>query len=324
MSSECQHAPPPAAPGSGILAETQNRASDHPEERETPGSIVFTVLQVSDTHLSARVPLFNANWAAAARVVARESAALVVHTGDAALDGPDHEDDLAFAARTLAAGLGPEGPRLRCVPGNHDVGDRPDAAPHQPTTDRRVAAHAAVLGPTSWVEDMPGWRLIGLNSQVIGTGTAAEQAQAALLAEALLTAGTRRLAVFLHKPAFLDDPDEPAAGYWTVPPEERGALRPLLGHPNLRLVASGHLHVQRLSRRGAVLHAWAPATSFLVGPALMPDPRGGERRLGLLRHRFGVDHVECDVVPLPEAEPILLDPIAHEIYPPPRAATPAG
>lgn len=163
-----------------------------------------------------------------------------------------------------------------------------------PTSRRRIAAHAAVLGPTFWVEDMPGWRLIGINSQVIGTATAAEQAQAALLAEALLTAGTRRLAVFLHKPAFLDGPDEPAAGYWTVPPEERGA----------------------------VLHARAPATSFLVGPALMPDPRGGERRLGVLRHRFGVDHVECDAVPLPEAEPILLDPIAHEIYPPPGAATP--
>jgi alkaline phosphatase D len=283
---------------------------------------VFTILQVSDTHLSARITRFNANWGEAARVIGRESAALVVHTGDASLDGADHEDDLAFAAGMLSAGLGPEGPRLRCVPGNHDVGDRPPAAPHQPTTDRRVAAYAAMLGAASWVEDMPGWRLIGLNSQVIGTGTAAEAAQAAMLGEATLTAGTRRLALFLHKPAFLDDPDEPAAGYWTVPPEERGALRPLLDHPNLRLVASGHLHVQRLRRRGAVMHAWAPATSFLVGPAIMPDPRGGERQLGLLRHRFGVDTVETDIVPLPEAEPILFDPIAHEIYPPAREAAP--
>lgn len=281
---------------------------------------VFTILQISDTHLSARIPRFNANWAAAARVIARESAPLVVHTGDAALDGPDHADDLAFAATLLSTGIGADGPRLRCVPGNHDVGDRAEAAPHQPATDRRVAAHAAVLGAASWVEDMPGWRLIGINSQVIGTGTAAEATQAAMLAEALLTAGTRRLALFLHKPAFLDEPDEPAAGYWTVPPGERGVLRPLLSHPNLRLVASGHLHVQRLRRRGAVMHAWAPATSFLVGPAILPDTRGGERRLGLLRHRFGVDAVETDIVPLAEAEPILLDPILHEVYPPAPAA----
>lgn len=277
---------------------------------------MFTVLQVSDTHLSARIPRFNANWAVAARVVATEAECLVVHTGDAALDGPDHEEDLTFAARLLRSGLGAEGPRLRCTPGNHDVGDRAELVPRQPATDRRVAAHAAALGPTSWVEDVRGWRLLGLNSQVLGTATAAEAAQEALIAEALLTLGERRLAVFLHKPPFLDEPGEPAAGYWTVPPGERAALSPLLGHPNLRLVASGHLHLARIVRRGGVVHAWCPATSFLVGPDLMTDPHGGARRLGLLRHRFGEDAVETEEIALPGAEPILFDPIAHEIYPP--------
>lgn len=277
---------------------------------------MFTVLQVSDTHLSARIPRFNANWAVAARVLAAEAECLVVHTGDAALDGPDHEEDLAFAARLLRSGLGAEGPRLRCTPGNHDIGDRAALAPRQPATDRRVAAHAAALGPASWVEDAPGWRLIGLNSQVLGTGAAAEAAQRRLIDEALLTLGARRIAVFMHKPPFLHDPGEPAAGYWTVPPEERAVLSPLLTHPNLRLVASGHLHLARIVRRGRVVHAWGPATSFLVGPALMADTHGGTRELGLLRHRFGEDGVESDVISLPGAEPILFDPIAHEIYPP--------
>jgi alkaline phosphatase D len=277
---------------------------------------VFTVLQVSDTHLSARISRFNANWAVAARVLAAEAECLVVHTGDAALDGPDHAEDLGFAARLMRTGLGAEGPRLRCTPGNHDIGDRADLAPRQPATDQRVAAHAAALGPASWIEDAPGWRLIGLNSQVLGTGTAAEAAQQALLSETLLTLGDRRLAVFMHKPPFLNEPDEPAAGYWTVPPEERAALYPLLGHPNLRLVASGHLHLARIVRRGRVVHAWGPATSFLVGPDLMADPHGGARRLGLLRHRFGEDRVDTEEIALPGAEPILFDPIAREIYPP--------
>ncbi|QXM25141.1 metallophosphoesterase [Elioraea tepida] len=277
---------------------------------------VFTVLQVSDTHLSARIPRFNANWAVAARVLAMEADCLIVHTGDAALDGPDHEEDLAFAARLLRSGLGPQGQRLRCTPGNHDVGDPPSLKPRQPATDRRVAAHAAALGPASWVEDVSGWRLIGLNSQVLGSGTAAEAAQQAMLAEALLTLGARRLAVFLHKPPFLDDPQEPVSGYWTVPPEERAALSPLFDHPSLRLVASGHLHLARIIRRGDVVHAWCPATSFLVGPALLADPHSGARTLGLMRHRFLEDEVESELVPLPDAEPILFDPIAHEIYPP--------
>lgn len=276
---------------------------------------MFTVLQVSDTHLSPRIPRFNANWAVAARVLAAEAEGLIVHTGDAALDGPDHSEDLDFAARVMRAELGPEGPRLRCTPGNHDVGDHPDLVPRQPATDRRVASHAAALGPASWVEDAPGWRLVGLNTQVLGTGTAAEAAQDALVAEAVLTLGQRRLALFMHKPPFLEMPEEGAAGYWSVPPKERAALAPLLEHPNLRLVASGHLHLCRIVRRGRVVHAWSPATSFLVGPALMPDAHGGLRRLGLLRHRFGEDGVDTEAIWLPTAEPILLDPIVDEIYP---------
>jgi alkaline phosphatase D len=282
---------------------------------------VFTVLQISDTHLSQRVPRFNANWALAGRIVARQASELIVHTGDAALDGPDHAADLDFAAAALRSGIGAEGPRLRCVPGNHDVGDRTVIAPHQPTTDARVAAHAAALGACSWVDDAPGWRLVGINTQVLGTGTAAEATQAAMLAEASLTLGDRLLALFMHKPPFLDHAEEGEAGYWTVPPGERGPLAPLLSHPQLRLVASGHLHVQRLIRRGAVMHAWSPATSFMVGPALMPDTHGGERRLGMLRHRFRADRVETEVVPMPGAEPVVLDPIIDEIYPPPPSVT---
>jgi alkaline phosphatase D len=281
---------------------------------------VFTLLQISDTHLSPRLPRFNGNWAVAARVLAGHAADLIVHTGDVSLDGPDHVSDLNFAAASLRGGIGAAGPRLRCLPGNHDVGDRPAITPHQPTTDRRVAAHAAALGPACWVEDAPGWRLVGINTQVLGTGTAAEAAQAAMLGEITLTLGDRRLALFMHKPPFLAHADEPEAGYWTVPPEERGVLAPLLGHRQLRLVGSGHLHVQRLERRGVVMHAWSPATSFMVGPALMPDTHGGERRLGLLRHRFGPDAVETEAIDLPGAEPIVLDPIMHEIYPPPPAS----
>lgn len=277
---------------------------------------MFTVLQVSDTHLSQRIPRFNANWAAAARVIAREEASLVVHTGDAALDGPDHEEDLAFAARAIRGGLGDAGPRLRCTPGNHDVGDQAALTPRQPATDGRVVRHAAALGAASWVEDAPGWRLIGVNSQVLGTGTAAEDAQDAMLAEALLTLGSRRIALFLHKPPFFECIDEPAGGYWTVPPAQRWVLAPLLDHPQLRLVASGHLHLARLRQAGAVTHAWCPATAFIVGPLLMPDAHGGARRLGLMRHRFGEDGVETDEVRLPGAETILFDPIAAEIYPP--------
>lgn len=276
---------------------------------------MFTVLQISDTHLSQRVPRFNANWAAAARALGGCAAELIVHTGDAALDGPDHAADLGFAATALRMGIGAAGPRLRCVPGNHDVGDRPEFAPHQPVTDARVAAHTRAFGAASWVEDVPGWRLIGINTQVLGSSTAAEAAQQAMLAEAALTLGDRRLALFMHKPPFLHQADESTLEYWTVPPADRARLTPLLEHPNLRLIASGHLHLQRLAFRGRVMHAWSPATSFVVGPRLMPDTHGGERRLGVLRHRFSQDAVATEAIDLPGAELIVLDPLIDELYP---------
>ena len=94
----------------------------------------------------------------------RLSADLIVHTGDVTLDGANGEGDFAMAATAMADMPAP----LRVVPGNHDVGDlgsateKPDAA--------RIARHERHFGATPWVEDRPGWRLLGLSSQVIGAG----------------------------------------------------------------------------------------------------------------------------------------------------------
>lgn len=276
----------------------------------------FSVVQVSDSHLSPRLARFNANWEAAAALVRRLAPDLVVHTGDATLDGAGSEADLAFAAAAFAGLAAP----LRLVPGNHDVGDAGSAA--QPPTAARLARHERHLGPAVWTEDRPGWRLLGLNSQAFGADAAQEAAQAQAIVQALADLGDRRLALFLHKPVFLDDLEEGPVGYWALPPERRGLLRPLLDHPNLRLVASGHLHLWRIARRGPASLVWAPATSFTLGPQLMADPRGAHRALGVLRHVFHADRVETEVIAIPGAEPFVLDDMIDEVYP--RAAAAAG
>ena len=53
------------------------------------------------------------------------------------------------------------------------------------------------------------------------------------------TIGDRRLALFLHKPVFVSTQDDPTLDVWSVPPSSRPGLAPMLGHPALRLVASG-------------------------------------------------------------------------------------
>lgn len=273
---------------------------------------MFSVVQISDSHVSPRIRRFNANWQAAVTAVNRLSPDLVVHTGDATLDGADSDDDCAFAARGLAALAAP----VRVVPGNHDVGDGGSRC--QPATQDRLARFERHFGPASWTEDRPGWRLIGLNSQAMGAGDGLAQGVTAAIAEALRSLGDRRLAVFLHKPALIEALEEGEVGYWAVPPAARGPLALLLTHPALRLVASGHLHVARLATHGPATLAWCPATGFLVGEKLLPDAKGGVRQLGLMRHVFRDDVVETEILPIPEAEPIEIDSFVDEIYPPER------
>jgi alkaline phosphatase D len=166
------------------------------------------------------------------------------------------------------------------------------------------------------VVDLPGWRIVALNSEIMGSGLAEESAQAAALAGHAEGAADRRIALFLHKPVFVTEPDDPTFDYWSVPPQARAALAPLLDHPGLRLVGSGHLHLHHEFRRGAVAYAWAPPVSFIVNPLEQPGLPGA-RLCGALLHRLHADHVETELLVPPGAEVPCLDDIRHLTYPPP-------
>jgi alkaline phosphatase D len=269
-----------------------------------------SILQISDTHLSPRTPLFRRNlallgtWAAAARPE------LIVVTGDLSLDGADRDADLEFAARLLRGLPAP----LLVLPGNHDVGSDPRTMPTQPVDAARLARFRRLAGEDMWARDLPGWRIVGLNTEIMGTGLAEETAQAGFIAAAAAGTGDRRLAVFLHTPAFTTGPDDPAFDYWSVTPEARAALRPLLDHPGLRLVGSGHLHLHHQFARGAVRYAWAPPVAFLCEPETQPG-LPGERLPGALLHRLGAAAAETALVSPAGIEHHWLAAVRPETYP---------
>lgn len=231
------------------------------------------IVHLSDPHLSRRRAYFLGNVLTARRLIAEIAPDLVIDTGDLSIDGADVEDDLRFAHEVHAR----LGPRWRAVPGNHDVGEEPTGAHlHQFCNAERLARYRGVFGPDWWSEDAPGWRLIGLNALLFGTGLADEAEQWAWLAETVAGAGDRALALFIHKPFFLIAPDETPVPEWCVAPQALPRLIETLG-PGLRLVASGHLH-QGLSREvGGVRHVWAPSVGFPSRTPLNPqaDPRVG-------------------------------------------------
>ena len=273
----------------------------------------FTIAQVSDTHLGAGTPLFRDNFGLVARALDAARPQLIVASGDVSLDGADREDDLALAADSFARLPAP----VHAVPGNHDVGDHPDRAPRQPVTDDRLDRFRRHMGPNRWVLDRGSWRILGLDSQVMGAHPA-EAAQAGMIDDALRTLGDRRLAVFIHKPFFAADPTETVFDYWSVPPFARGPLHRVMAHPGLRLVASGHLHVHHAFARGPARYVWAPSAAFVVAPeeqAGLP----GTRPCGILLHHFGDDAVDTELV----APDGMTRPFIHEIraetYPEPVA-----
>jgi alkaline phosphatase D len=274
------------------------------------------VAQVSDAHLGPRTTVFQANMARIEAVLHADPPAALVASGDLSLDGADRDADLSFAATAFrrAAGRAP----LLAIPGNHDVGSTAETMPSQTVDEARLARWDQMLGPDRFVQDLDGpggesWRLVGLNTEIMGTGLAREAEQAGFVTAALEALGRRRIALFLHKPPYLHGMDD-GFDYWSVPPAARATLVPLLSHPALRLVASGHLHLHRLVRRGDVTHAWTPPASFVCEPEIQPGIPG-ERLAGFLRHRLHADHVEVELVSPNGIRAPFLDEVRAETYP---------
>ncbi len=265
------------------------------------------IIQISDTHLSAQHQHFARNTDIIAASVARSTADLIVHTGDLSMDGARQLRDLKFS-RAWNDRLPAE---VLSVPGNHDVGDLASIRPDQAVNAARLSDWTSTTGPDRWIRDLGGWRLIGLNAMLCGTGLPDEEAQLCWL-EALAD-DRRPTALFIHKPLCIDDLQEGARGYWTIAPGPRARLLGLLADMNVKLIASGHLHIERQREIGGVSHVWCPAASFVVGA--MQEDLGGTRRLGYVEHNFTADTVTSRFVRPEGLEDLQLDPVRDQVYP---------
>jgi 3',5'-cyclic AMP phosphodiesterase CpdA len=273
------------------------------------------IIQISDTHLSPNKSHFAANWPPLAEWIARQRADLVIHTGDVTVDGAADEEDLRHAA-ALMRGLDV---RLLAVPGNHDVGD--GANPNQPINDQRLARWRMHFGVDRWVEDVEGFRLIGFDAMLLGSGHTEETAQAAWLEAAMQTAGGRIIAWFLHRPLFLDSPEEGDTGYWSLAPEPRGRLVELMRRYPVALVGSGHLHRAHDFRHQNTRYVWAPSSAFLVGPGMAPSGMPGHNRLGAVLYEFDNKTFEAEIVAVPGFVTYFIDDVVNEVYPRPATVS---
>lgn len=260
------------------------------------------IVQISDTHVTHLGGMTARHFE---RVVDFVNATirpdLVVHTGDMVALDPDDGADRRAARRVLACLDAP----VRCIPGNHDVGDL-GRAPFmgKRVTPARIRAFREAWGADRWHENLDErWAAVGIDSQLLGSGLPEESEQWEWLESAAAAAGDRAVLVFSHKPLWRPDDDGRAPvdplGI-SVPPQDRARLLDTFAPGRLAVVASGHLHRSRVKRRGDVLEVWAPSVGFALQTQ---DWKVAPALVGVVEYGLFADGVEqcCWQVPgLPE------------------------
>jgi 3',5'-cyclic AMP phosphodiesterase CpdA len=267
----------------------------------------FRLTQISDTHLARRLPKLTANFEAISDHIDTTRPDLVVNSGDLAFDAPTAPDDLEFAKSLHEALPVP----CRYLPGNHDIGDNPTElgpVPPQAVNETDRQRFIAAFGCDRWRFDAAGWCFIGLNSLVMNSGLASEAEQFDWLASELAGAGGKPVALFLHKPVFLNTPEDPelaASAIRFVPPPARRRLIAALQAADIRLIASGHVHQRRDFTFGHIRHIWAPSAGFIISDAR--QDRIGIKEVGLVEYRFQPESFEVRHVRAPGQIDVDLD-----------------
>ena len=270
------------------------------------------IVQITDTHFSPTKRHFNENWPPLLAWLAAQKPDLIIHTGDLTIDGADQESDIVFSLALMRQASAP----MLILPGNHDVGHLPGSP--QPVDRRRLDRWNGLVGADRFVHDIDGWRLIGFNSLLLGMSDAAEEEQLDWLATAMAEASAtgRRIALFTHKPLFVDAPDEGDTGYWSIRPTPRARLYALMAKHDVGLFASGHLHWAWQGHYQRTALTWAPSAAFVIDTLEREMP--GERLVGAVVHDFSGAELQSRIVRVPGMVAHVIDPVIDEIYP--RAA----
>jgi 3',5'-cyclic AMP phosphodiesterase CpdA len=269
----------------------------------------FRLTQISDTHLSrsARFARLTENFHRVSEHINAARPDLVINSGDVSWDGPTSRDDLDYA-KGLHAALPVN---CRYLPGNHDIGDNPTAVGEPPShraNEKDRAAFVGAFGADRFQFEAAGWYFVGLNSLIMNTAIPSEAEQMDWFAGRLSDANGKPIALFLHKPLFLqapEDPETPATAIRFVPQPVRAQLVKMIDAHDVRLVASGHVHQRRDFTYGHTRHVWAPSTGFV-----MPDRIQeviGKKETGLVEYRFRPDGFEVRYVRAPGQVDIGLD-----------------
>jgi 3',5'-cyclic AMP phosphodiesterase CpdA len=254
------------------------------------------MIVISDPHLSPTHGFFWENWCRTCEAVNRISPDAVIVSGDLCINGPDSDAEIAFAGRALRRLDAP----VFAIPGNHDVGDEPPGQePDQIIDSRRLERWMLVFGGDRFALDLGGWRVLGINAQLLGSGLAEEGGQDAWL-DRELGQTSQPIMLVLHKPLFLQSSDETEMTASSTNPEPRGRLLRRLRRSPTQVVVSGHLHCHRDVVRDGLRHVWAPSTAFRLHAHVDADAAA---ILGILSLELDQGGARVEIIDVPGLVP---------------------
>jgi 3',5'-cyclic-AMP phosphodiesterase len=245
--------------------------------------MTIRIAHISDLHVSPEKPFFNANMQLLLEQVRASRPDIVLNTGDLGLYGERDNGDLGLAM----AGHKALGFETRVVPGNHDVGEHPHIANRAHVDEASLARYRQRVGADFWTLDLPGWRFVGLNSLIIGTGLSGDAEQTEMLRKAMRDRGGRAFALVMHKPLCDLALDDPLVSNRFTTLQARRKLLDAMGGAAPQLILCGHVHQYRDMVIAGSRHIWGPAASFVIGDPWQPSY--GAKPVGYLEHLFHAD-----------------------------------
>ena len=263
---------------------------------------MFTFAVITDTHIRAPAGDQSSPYAVNERAndraryavacIAAAQPDLVIHLGDMVHPLPHMAAYLPAGEEAMKI-FQPLASAMHFVPGNHDIGDKPSlVSPAGAPDDNSLDRSRAAFGESRYAFKHDGVNFVVMNSSLVNTGGAAEQAQKDWLETTLRAARGEKIYLFSHYPPFICSADEDDH-YDNYAAPGRAWLLELAAETGVEAVFSGHVHhFFANSYKGVKLYCY-PATSFTrqdyaalfdgpVAPEFGRDDRG----------KFGVTMVD--------------------------------
>lgn len=194
-------------------------------------------------------------------LIDRLAPSFVIHLGDVVHPLPvevGHEKAVRLAADLYAETSVP----VHHLPGNHDVGDKPNPHVAVPqVTDAAYDTFERYWGPAYRSFDHEGIHFVLLDTPVLNSGLDRERRQRRWLEEDLEAARGKRILFFSHYPPFIRDRHE-EENYDNLAEPARSWLLDLVDRYSIEAWFSGHVHNFLYNRHHCDLYA-LPSTGFV-------------------------------------------------------------